>query len=194
MYGGWIVRWKEIVYAHLRALKVDICFLQEMHIKKTAAKVLCSSWASQVYQSDFSTKARGVAILIRKILPFIHFQTISDQRGRYLIVRGELNSIPLTLVNLYGPNFDDLFLNLFNIIPNLSDSNVILDGDFNCILDSILDRQRSHISSLKSSGTLNNLMHSYNLVDIWRLLYPTKKFFLTFPQCINPILGSVYFC
>lgn len=52
------------IYAHLRALKADIIFLQETHIKKTAAKVLCPSWASQVYQSNFSTKSRGVAILI----------------------------------------------------------------------------------------------------------------------------------
>ena len=76
------------VCAHLRALKADsgICFLHETHIKNTAAKALHPSWASQVYQSNFSTKSRGVAILIKKNIPFILSLTISDQRGRYLIV------------------------------------------------------------------------------------------------------------
>lgn len=62
---------------------------------------------SHVYQSNFSTKARGVAIIIKKSVPFIHKQTIKDRNGRYLVVCGEINSLPITLVNVYGPNFDD---------------------------------------------------------------------------------------
>lgn len=103
------------VYVHLLALKGDICFLQETHIKKMAAKVLCPPWASQVYQSNFSTKSRGVAILIRKNIPFFHSQIISDQRGRYLIVNGTLNSIPIIFVNVYGSNFEDpIFFRTFS--------------------------------------------------------------------------------
>ena len=170
------------VYAHLRTLKADISFLQETHIKTTAAKILCPSWASHVFQSNFSTKARGVAILIKKTIAFIHKQTISDHRGRYLIVKGELNSVPVTLINVYGPNFDDpiFFQNLFNTIPDMSNSNIILGGDLNSVLDPVLDRQHSQTSSSKSSVTLNNLMQSYNLVDIWRLLNPTAKDFSFF--------------
>lgn len=173
------------VYTHLRALKSDIYFLQETHIKKTAAKIFCPSWPSQVYQSNFSTKSRGVAIMIRKNIPFIHSQTISDQRGRYVIVSGTLNSIPLILVNVYGPNFDDplFFQNLYNALPHLSNSNVIMGGDFNYVLDPVLDRQHSQTSIFRNSGTLNNLMQSYNLVDIWRLLHPPRRIFLIFPQC-----------
>ena len=56
--------------------------------------------------------------MIRKNIPFIHSQTISDQRGRYLIVSGTLNSISLTLVNVYGPNFDDplFFSRIFTVL------------------------------------------------------------------------------
>ena len=170
------------VYTHLCTLKADICFLQETHIQKKSAKILCPSWASHVFQSNFSTKARGVAILIKKNIPFVHTQTISDDRGRYLIVSGELNSIPVTLINLYGPNFDDpiFFQNLFNTISNMSNTNLILGGDFNCVLDSVLDRQHSQINASKSSITLNNLIQSYNLVDIWRLLNPTARDFSFF--------------
>lgn len=108
------------MFAHLRTIKADMCFLQETHIRKTAAKVLRPSWASYVFQSNFSTKTRGVAILIKN-----HKHTISDDRGRYLIITGELNSTPVTLVNDYGPNFDDpvFFQNLFNTVSSLPDTN-----------------------------------------------------------------------
>lgn len=170
------------VYAHLRTLKAEICFLQETHIKKTAAKVLRPSWASHVFQSNFSTKSRGVAILIKKQVPFVHTQTISDDRGRYLLVIGELNSVPVTLINAYGPNFDDpvFFQNLFNSVPNVANTNIILGGDLNCVLDSVLDRQHPQAITSKSSITLNNLIQSHNLVDVWRLLNPTGRDFSYF--------------
>lgn len=170
------------IYAHLKSLKADICFLQETHIKKSAAKVLRLQWASQIYQSNFSVKARGVAILIHKRTTFQHEQTITDQNGRYLIVRGLLNQRPVTLINVYGPNFDDpgFFQTLFRAIPNLSDSKVIMGGDFNCVVDPLTDRQRPQLHQSKSSTTLNSLMKGYNLVDIWRLLNPPKKDFSFF--------------
>ena len=62
----------------------------------------------------------------------------------------------------------------------MSNSNIILGGDLNSVLDPVLDRQHSQTSSSKSSVTLNNLMQSYNLVDIWRLLNPTAKYFSFF--------------
>ena len=58
------------VFAHLKSLKADICFLQETHIKKSAAKVLRLRWASQIFQSNLLVKAKGVAILIHKKLHF----------------------------------------------------------------------------------------------------------------------------
>lgn len=170
------------IYAHLKSLKADICFLQETHIKKTAARILRLQWATQIYQSNFSVKARGVAILIHKRTMFQHEQTITDQNGRYLIVRGLLNQMPVTLINVYGPNFDDpgFFQTLFRAIPNLSDSKVVMAGDFNSVVDPLVDRQRPQLQKSKSSTTLNSLMKGYNLVDIWRLLNPSKKDFSFF--------------
>lgn len=72
------------------------------------------------------------------------------------------------------------FQNLYNALPNLTDSNVIMGGDFNYVLDPVLDRQHSQTSTFGNSGTLNNLKQSYNLVDVWRLLHPTTKDFSYF--------------
>lgn len=60
------------VFAHIKTFRADIHFLQETHLKQSDQRCLKPAWASQVYQSNFTTKARGVAILIRKNFPFIH--------------------------------------------------------------------------------------------------------------------------
>lgn len=121
--------------------------------------------------------------MIRKNKPIIHSQTsqISDWRGTYVTVCGTLNSTPLMLVILNGPNIDDLlfFRNFYNAISNLSDSIVIMGCDFNYFLDAFLDKHHSQTGMCRNSG-LFNLMQSYNLVDIWRLLHPTTKDFSYF--------------
>lgn len=95
------------VFSHLKSLCADIIFLQETHIKHTSKGKLKVGWVDQLYEANFSTKARGVAILIRKNIPFIKSSVINDPNGRFVIVAGTLNSVPTTLVNLYAPNFDN---------------------------------------------------------------------------------------
>ena len=80
---------------------------------------------------------QSTAILIRKGIPFKHKATIAYREGRYIIVTGELYSTSLTLVNLYGPNCDSpqFFKKVFYLIPDMSQSNLIIGGDVNCVLD-----------------------------------------------------------
>lgn len=88
---------------------------------------------------------------------------------------------------MYAPNFDDptFFTKIFNLLSDFTDSHVIVGGDFNCVLDNVLDRS-AQISQLPSASiVLNSLMSSMNLVDIWRLIHPTGRdysFFLTKAQ------------
>lgn len=79
---------------NLNKLQAEIIFLQETHVKQIAKALkalLNPGWAAQIYQLNFSTKSRGVAIIVRKQVPFIHKQTIADNNGRYIIVCGEIN-------------------------------------------------------------------------------------------------------
>ncbi len=166
------------VFTPKKSLAVDIMFLQETHIVHKAKDRLKVGWVDQIYQSSFSSKARGVAILFRKNVSFIHTSTISDPIGRFFIVVGVLNSTPITFVNIYAPNFDDplFFKKVFNVIPNISDTNILIGGDLNLTLDPLLDKQSSkspHLSN--ASACLNTLMINSNLVDIWRLTHPTTR-------------------
>ncbi len=68
-------------------------FMRSKPVSKTCSR---SNWISQVYQSSFSSKARGVAILFRKTVPFRLSTVISDPSGRYILVSGHINSFPIT--------------------------------------------------------------------------------------------------
>ena len=155
------------VFSHLKSLSGDIIFMQETHIKHNEQWRLRCAWISQIYQSTFSSKARGVAIIIRKNVPFEHISTISDPNGRYLIVSGRILSRHVTFLNIYAPNFDDpgFFRKVFNLIPDLSSTHLIAGGDFNTILDCFLDRLSTrHTSPSNASIALNNIVKSMNLV------------------------------
>uniref|UniRef100_A0A8D0CV61 exodeoxyribonuclease III n=1 Tax=Sander lucioperca TaxID=283035 RepID=A0A8D0CV61_SANLU len=130
------------VFKHLKSLSADIIFLQETHIKTAMQHRLKCNWVSQIYQSSFTSHARGVAILFRKNIPFQVTSVNNDPLGRYLLVSGTINSFSLTLLNIYGPNTDEpnFFRKVFDLLPDDSDSNIIIAGDFNCYLDPSLDR------------------------------------------------------
>lgn len=80
-----------------------------------------------------------------------------------------------TLLNLYAPNFDNPGFSAVSV-DKYRDNHCIAGGDFNCILDTFMDRSSSRpINPLDSTVVLNNLMKSLNLVDIWRIQHPTEK-------------------
>lgn len=184
------------VFAHLNCLHADILFLQETHIKHSCAHRLRCRWIGQMYHSTFSSKARGVSILIRKNIPFNHLSTKQDINGRYLIVTGTILEKHVTFVNLYAPNFDDphFFRSLFNIIPEVDSTHLIIGGDFNCILDPFMDRHSPSPPKPSNSATvLNNLIHSLNIFDIWRLHHPTDKDYSFFSNVHNSYTRIDYF-
>lgn len=137
---GHAVKWGK-VFAHLKSLKTDIEFLQQSHIKATEQRRLRAKWISQVYQSLFTSKARGVAILFCKSIPFQLASVTMDQNGRYIMITVSITSFPVTFFNIYDPNIDgpNYFRNVFDLVPDLSIATLIMGGDFNCYLDPYLD-------------------------------------------------------
>lgn len=160
------------VLAHLKSLQADIIFLQETHLKNDSHGRLRCRWLQQIYHSNFSLKARGAAILIRRGVPFKQLSTIADKDGRYVIVVGEIHSTPMTLLNVYGPNHDDpeFFRKVLNLIPDISNTNLVLGGDFNFVWDTYLDRSSTiRIEPSKACDLLRSYTKNMNLADVWRL-------------------------
>lgn len=135
-------------------------------------------WINTVYHLSFNVKARGTAIMIKKGVPFIHKDTISDKEGRYLIGTGEIYSTPLTLLNIYAPNIDNaaFFHKVMSLLPDFSQTNLVIEGDFNCELDPYLDRSSTcRIEKSNLSVFLNSFINNTNLSDIWRIANPTGR-------------------
>lgn len=74
-----------------------------------------------MYHSDLNSKFRGAAILIGKNVQFTQTRVISDKGGRFVIVQGRLYNLPVVLVSVYAPNWDNsqFFKELFGCIPEL---------------------------------------------------------------------------
>lgn len=79
-----------------------------------------------VYHCKFNTKARGTALLIYRRVT-THNKTIADNEWRFVIVVEEMFSISLTLVNIYGPSFDNpqFFGKAQDLIPNISQTKLL---------------------------------------------------------------------
>lgn len=184
------------VLNHLKSLHSDITFLQETHLKNNCHNRLKAKWVKEIYHTSFSTKARGAAIIIKKGIPFIHNSTIADKDGRYIIVSGEIYNTSLTLVNVYAPNMDNpaFFKKVFSLLPNLSQTMLIIGGDFNTPLDPFLDRSASRkIPKNNSSVLINSFLKSMNLIDLWRFTNPSGRDYSFFSAVHNSYSRIDYF-
>lgn len=57
--------------------------------------------------SSFTSKARGVAVLMNKNKMFKLNSVEKDKTGRFLLIDCYLNINRVTLINIYDPNQDD---------------------------------------------------------------------------------------
>lgn len=149
-----------------------------------------------MFHSKFNCKSRGTAIIINKSIPFTTSDIISDPNGRYIIVTGKLYNTPVTLANIYAPNYDDekCINSVLAILPNLHSHNLILAGDFNLVMDIVLDGSSSRQQSVsKSAKLIQNFFKSANLIEAWRYLNPTTKKYSFFLQPHNSYSRIDYF-
>jgi len=173
------------VLAHLQRLGAGVAFLQETHLKNHTHKQLHKNWGEHVFNSSFNSKSRGTAIIINKNIPFTTSDIISDANGRYVIVTGKIYNTPIILANVYAPNFDyERFIgSVLASLPNLHTHNLILAGDFNFVMDPVLDRSstKQHSSS-KSAKLLQNFLKSVNVIDVWRYMNQNQRKYSLFSQ------------
>lgn len=165
------------VLSHLDTLGVKVAFIQETHLTLSGHKKVNRGWVSQSFHSLFNSKARGVAILIHRSIPFISSNIIADRNGRYVIVTGSLFNTPLVLANIYAPNINDpqFFVNFFSTLPSVNSHHLVIGGDLNCCLHNLDTTSNRTSANYKVAEVINTFLRDYGISDIWRTLNPNAR-------------------
>uniref|UniRef100_H3AWU3 exodeoxyribonuclease III n=1 Tax=Latimeria chalumnae TaxID=7897 RepID=H3AWU3_LATCH len=141
------------------------------------------------YCAGLHSKQAGVTILLHRNLNFTLKEKVEDPRGRYIIVMGRLDLDDFVLVNLYAPNNEDptFFTDLLPILSKFQSSYLIIGGDFNIVLNPVLDGSGCRIPvHTRTQPSISKLISDFHLVDIWRALHlTTKDYTFTSPVCLT---------
>lgn len=103
-----------------------------------------------------------------------------DNEGRVLNMLLEIDDRTLNLINVYSPSKDSQRSAFFSDLNRfLSDSNdKILGGDFNCILNSCLDKLGGVPNARQSASVLLNALNTrFSLLDVWRERHKDERNF-----------------
>lgn len=165
----------------LKTLKCGVAMLQETHLSDKEHLKLKREWVDEVFSASYGEgRKRGVAILINKIVYFTEDKTIKDINGRYVMVVGTIGGIKITFLNLYAPNEDcpNFFKKISLLVADKAEGILVIGGDFNCVLNSYMDRLPIEKRPLsRKTNTALGMMSELGLIDIWRYLHPKEKDF-----------------
>ena len=130
------------LFHYLNVKKYAVIMLQETHSEHKLEKLWRSQWGHSIWFAHGTSKSAGVSILISNNCQHEVHDIVSDSNGRYLIMDITIGEHRLSLINVYGPNKDDVnFYNeLLEKVEQLPNDHRIFGGDFNVILD--LDKDR----------------------------------------------------
>jgi len=102
-----------------------------------------------------------------------------------LLLKVLINDKTYTLINVYGPNKDAEAIKFFQSLSTTlrkseleSADNIIIGGDFNCLLDPTKDKKGGIlIPHQHLINSIENTQSEFSLHDIWRIKNPTTLSF-----------------
>ena len=173
-------RKRDKVMTKLKRDGAQIVYLQETHLTKLEHDKLKKYGFRNTYSSWFKNgPRRGVTIMISNQVQFKFEKEIRDGEGRYIIVKGMLDNVMVTLVNIYAPPDCDkhFFRSIFDVIAVETEGILICGGDFNVVLNHNIDTTSEKRSRIQVCKYVNTLLEDMGLTDIWRSLHPLERDF-----------------
>lgn len=157
----------------------DVMFVHETHFRDDKLPVLKNTFFPMTYHSTFPTeKVRGAFILPSARIPWTHLDTWTDPEGRFILLKGVIGTVKVTLANFYVSNSQqDLFISWqLRALREFTEGHLILGGDFNIPLIPTEDTSSETSSILP--GTWKQIaksLHNAQLVDAWRIFHPDER-------------------
>ena len=171
---------RQVVFARLVELSVDIVFLAETHITNWAEanRMVGKFWKGKHFWSFGTNNARGVGILVAKDLDYQFLGHTYDFEGRTVILDIQMGSNKYRLINCYAPNdptarkayIESLDIYLIN------DFEPILGGDWNFVEDLEKDKWGGSLTyGDVGKKQMKKLKDDFVLFDPFRRKYPNRK-------------------
>ena len=175
------------VFEWLKQNKFNLCFLQELHCTSENYNLWQNEWKDYLFLSGNKSNSLGIGILCNN-LPCNSFEHHDIIPGRLQTLRFTIQETSYYLINVYGYNQDDtsLFNTLNTIIMENNDNTFIIGGDFNTIVNPLLDKKNGNLNAHKQgSKRINELLIDNELIDVWRIKNPDTKMY-TWHSNTNP--------
>lgn len=166
------------IFDFLENLNFDIYCLQETHFTDTERHLIKNLWNGECLFSNYTSNARGVAILFGKNIEYKVHKHITDNEGNFIIVDIKAQNQRFTLINIYGPNSDNpsFFQKIFQHTEEIGNADFIICGDFNLVLDPGKDSSNyKNINNPKARDRLIEYMEINHVADPFRENNPQLK-------------------
>ena len=146
------------------------------------------------YWSNVTSASRDVACLVKHNLDLDIISTDKDPNGRFVSIDVKCESDEYSFSSIYAPNEGSSRKQFFKQLSEKLDSkcnktqnlNVIIGGDFNCILNPSLDRRNDKGENTKCHDIgfkeLSDLLINAQLEDTWRRRHPSQKKYTFFKK------------
>lgn len=110
---------------------------------KTEERYSKQLFGGHIYHATSESPTKGIVLGILSWIPWKPWDVQLDKNGRYIILRGGLNHLPITLIGIYAPNDQQVVFGreLLNRV-DIDTSHVTILGDFNGVRVAEMDRSR----------------------------------------------------
>ena len=166
---------------HFKTKSPIILSLLDTHLNENSQKNIEAIWQGKSYFANNSNShyTSGISIHIANI-DLKNIKITKNQNGRYIFLNFEYNNKNYLIAFIYAPSGHTSDRKIFfqNLQTKLSkqckeQGITILAGDFNCVEEPMLDKV-SKTSKDTSINVLNTITSNLDLIDVWRIVNPTK--------------------
>ena len=174
---------RRAIFRHLhKKYPFHIAILEESHSSADIENRWKAEWGGNIFFSHGEKNARGVCILIPRGFSGRVTLLKSEDTGRMVIVRVELNNFALNVVGIYAPTQSDdsqqvqFYRGLNACLASLDELPVVICGDLNLHM-SLIDTDNIRYRETLGSKSFREIATDFELVDVWRALNPdTRRF------------------
>ena len=176
----------------MKTKMANIVFIQEVHGCAKTNSLWSSEWDNRILFANGSSNSGGVAILFNKSTTGCIQEVVRDINSWYLMCKWVVEGHSYCLVNIYAPNEDcpEFFLEVFQQIEQLECTSIVIGGDFNMVMDPMIDRSSRQIYHKKAHQVLEEALTAHGLADIWRLRNQDKRVFTSSKMNRNKLQWS----